>query len=256
MLFPQSVVDVGCGIGTWLSVFYEQGISDILGIDGAYVNRDQLLFPEEYFVACDLTKPLILPSDHRSSFDLAVSLEVAEHLPEESAAQFVASLVLLAPVVLFSAAIPHQGGTDHVNEQWPNYWAALFHDRGYVTIDWLRPQIWDNANVAYYYAQNSLLFVGEEHLAKYPELQGYIVAPEDAMLSRVHPFKGLEANNPHSQPLKKVLAALPYSAVNAVSRRLRRFVGKEGCCIALRSRGPIAGQRFRLWHRQWLAMGR
>lgn len=226
-LSPKSVVDVGCGIGTWLSVFHELGVNDILGIDGEYVNRDKLFFPPENFFAHDLKKPLVLPSALRSSFDLAVSLEVAEHLPESSAAQIVSTLVSLAPVVLFSAAIPLQGGTNHVNEQWQNYWAMLFRDKEYVTIDWLRPQIWDNPNVAYYYAQNILLFVSEGHLDQYPEFQDYIVAPEDTVLSKVHPIKWFEANNPRCQPLRKVLAALPFSAVNAVSRRLKRLVGKE-----------------------------
>ena len=95
-------------------------------------------------------------------FDLAISLEVAEHIPESSAEQFVTTLVSLAPVVLFSAAIPGQGGASHVNEQWQNYWALLFRDKGYFTVDWLRPLIWNNPKVAYYYSQNSLLFLTKE----------------------------------------------------------------------------------------------
>lgn len=113
MLAPASVVDVGCGLGTWLAVFAENGISDFLGIDGSYVDPLRLEIPRGRFLPHDLSTPLRL--DRR--FDLAVSLEVAEHLPGSAAETCVGSLAELAPLVLFSAAIPFQGGTNHVNEQ-------------------------------------------------------------------------------------------------------------------------------------------
>ena len=118
----RSVVDVGCGDGTWLSVFREHGVEDVRGIDGDYVDRAELQIPRERFHPHDLTRPLELGH----TFDLAVSLEVAEHLPPESADDFVTSLTRHAPIVLFSAAAPYQGGQNHVNEQWPAYWAARF----------------------------------------------------------------------------------------------------------------------------------
>ena len=65
---PQSVVDVGCGTGAWLSVFREQGIKDILGIDGDYVDLNSLLVPEESFQAHDLVCPLKIGR----KFDLVV----------------------------------------------------------------------------------------------------------------------------------------------------------------------------------------
>jgi hypothetical protein len=60
------------------------------------------------------------------TFDLAICLEVAEHLPPEAAEGFIDSLTRLAPVVLFSAAITFQVGNQHLNGQWPDYWATLF----------------------------------------------------------------------------------------------------------------------------------
>jgi hypothetical protein len=86
-----------------------------------------------------------------------VSLEVAEHLPESRAASFVADLCRLAPVVLFSAAIPGQGGTGHVNEQWPGYWADLFGARGYSVSGALRWRIWNDCRVCNWYSQNMLV---------------------------------------------------------------------------------------------------
>lgn len=108
VLDPKSVVDLGCGTGTWLSVFFESGISDILGIDGPWARNVQKLIPETKFVYSDLSEPIQI----EKKFDLAISLEVAEHLPEEKADQFIKSLTGLSPVVLFAAAIPGQGGTN------------------------------------------------------------------------------------------------------------------------------------------------
>jgi 2-polyprenyl-3-methyl-5-hydroxy-6-metoxy-1,4-benzoquinol methylase len=122
----RSVIDVGCGRGTWLAVFRAHGVEEVRGVDGDYVDRGRLEIPADRFEAHDLTRPL-RPAGR---FDLAVSLEVAEHLPAEAADAFVGSLTLLAPVVLFSAAAPYQGGEGHVNERWPAYWAGRFAARG------------------------------------------------------------------------------------------------------------------------------
>ena len=130
----RSVVDVGCGLGSWLRVFQEHGASSVLGVDGDYVDRNALEIPQSCFRSHDLTTPLQIGR----RFDLAVSLEVAEHLPPETADSFVDMLTGLAPVVLFSAAIPGQRGENHVNEQWPDFWAALFSMRHYAAIDCLR----------------------------------------------------------------------------------------------------------------------
>ena len=149
---PASVIDVGCGTGNWLAVARELGVKKILGVDGPWVTS-QLAIPAADFVACDLTLPLNLGS----RFDLALSLEVAEHLPSTAARVFVKSLCDVADVVVFSAAIPGQGGRRHVNEQWPDYWAELFRQFGYECYDFLRPRIWNNPKVTWHYAQNLLI---------------------------------------------------------------------------------------------------
>jgi SAM-dependent methyltransferase len=112
---PRSVVDLGCGHGIWLETFSRHGVADYIGVDGDWVPLDKLHFPQERFVSARLDKPLHLGR----RFDLAVSLEVAEHLPPRGARRFVQNIVELAPCVLFSAAVPYQRGTDHLNEQWP-----------------------------------------------------------------------------------------------------------------------------------------
>ncbi len=184
-----SLVDVGCGIGTWLTEFNAAGVQDFLGVDGDYVPREQLLVDGERFKPHDLSQPLELGR----RFDLATCLEVAEHLPATSAQTLVDSLVGLAPVVLFSAAIPHQGGNNHINEQWPDYWHALFAQRDYVAVDALRRKLWRNTDVARWYRQNLLFFVERKSLPRYPQLQAVFDADGDVPpLALVHPEHYLE----------------------------------------------------------------
>lgn len=176
---PASVVDIGCGVGTWLAVCRELGINRTLGIDGDYVPRNALKIPTSDFLALDLNYPLNI-SDR---FDLAMSLEVAEHLPPERAEDFVSDLCSLSNVVLFSAAIPFQGGTGHLNENWPEYWAALFRARGFRVIDFIRPLVWTNNNVDVWYRQNLFVFVKEDT----SDASHFIKFPDSGFLSIVHP---------------------------------------------------------------------
>src|SRR5262245_51460086 len=160
LLHSRSIVDVGCGTGIWLSVARKLGIDPILGLDGSYVDPSTLLIPHDCFRIADLTKPFRLSE----RFDLAISLEVAEHLPASSASGFVKSLCQLAPLVLFSAAVPGQMGVHHVNEQWPEYWRELFAKQGFSMFDPFRPILWHDDRVAFWYRQNLFMFIDNELL--------------------------------------------------------------------------------------------
>ncbi len=151
---PASVLDVGCGTGTWLKVFGEHGVRDYRGLDGDFVDRSKLLIDPNRFQACDLSHGFSL---HRL-FDLVLCLEVAEHLPASSAPVLIDSLCLHGEVIVFSAAVPGQGGQNHINEQWPDYWIHLFGERGFYVHDTLRPAIWDNPRISWWYRQNMFLF--------------------------------------------------------------------------------------------------
>jgi hypothetical protein len=178
------VVDVGCGTGAWLSVFREHGITDMLGLDGPYVSPAQLLIPLECFRARDLAKPFNVDG----FFDLAISLEVAEHLPEASASTFVSALCRAAPVVLFSAAVPGQGGVNHLNEQWPEYWRRLFALQGYRMFDPIRSQIWHDERVSLWYRQNMFLFVHADLVEKSPRFEGLPEVKDPYGLMLVAPY--------------------------------------------------------------------
>jgi SAM-dependent methyltransferase len=187
-LRPSAVVDVGCGVGTWLAAFAEHGVADTLGIDGGYVDPALLHIPRERFLAHDLTTPIAL----KRRFDLVLCLEVAEHLPAEHAPTLIDSLVGLGPAVVFSAAIPFQGGTHHVNEQWPDYWAHHFAARGYVPVDYFRRKIWQVPGIEWWYAQNLLLYIERDHLAAHSPLRREAEETPSTPLSLVHPDKYLE----------------------------------------------------------------
>ena len=142
---PKSVVDVGCGIGTFLHCFKEKGINEVLGIDGDWVDPNLIskYLKESEFLVKDLEKPFML----NKKFDLVISLEVAEHLRPEYADQFIETLINLGDIILFSAAIPGQGGTNHLNEQWPSYWQKKFNKHGFIFHDIFRPLIWENEDI-------------------------------------------------------------------------------------------------------------
>jgi len=150
-----SCVDVGCGTAGWLRVALDCGATRVTGIDGDHVDRSALQIDAREFVAHELEAPL--PPLGR--FDLVICLEVAEHLSIERAESFVADLCGLGDVVLFSAAVPGQGGSQHVNERWQSYWVSQFEANGYRVFDSIRPWIWNDERVEFWYRQNVFVAV-------------------------------------------------------------------------------------------------
>lgn len=176
MFSPKSVIDVGCGLGSFLKIFIDNNIVDVRGVEGKWLDKSKLLIDENYILTADIEKGFDL---HRR-FDLAICLEVAEHLHESNADNLIQNLTRLSDVVVFSAAIPYQGGQNHINEQWIDYWQELFGKYGFKMYDILRPLIWNHADVYWWYRQNIFVCIREsvkheytnEHINNYihPEL--------------------------------------------------------------------------------------
>jgi SAM-dependent methyltransferase len=147
---PTTLLDVGCGTGTWLRAAADMGILDVVGVDGIIVAENELQIPSGNLEQRDLTAPF----DLGRRFDFVLCLEVAEHIPESSAATLVSSIVSHSDNVLFSAACPGQPGQHHINCQWPDYWQRLFNSHGLICDDSIRWQIWEDSRIEPWYRQN------------------------------------------------------------------------------------------------------
>jgi SAM-dependent methyltransferase len=215
---PRSVVDVGCGPGEWLAAFERAGVDQIYGLDGHWVNRDRLAINPQFFEPIDLMGDWSIPGE----FDLVVCLEVAEHIPKSSSARFVKQLVEAAPAILFSAALPGQEGTNHINEQWPEYWEGLFAKHDYVCLDPFRRHIWQDPRVAWYYQQNLLAYVDRTLVDTSPLLYAEFERREGCGLTLIHP-KILRPMK-QARPALKLLPALLSAGLR---RRWDRFRKRE-----------------------------
>lgn len=154
MIRPASVVDFGAGAGTWLAAAKELGVGTVLGIDGPWASTTHRLVEPAEFMTLDMEGDL--PEVGR--FDLAISLEVLEHISDEAGARAVKWLCARSDVILFSAAIPMQGGTHHVNELWQSVWARRFATEGYVACDIIRPLVWHERSIPWWYRQNTVIY--------------------------------------------------------------------------------------------------
>jgi SAM-dependent methyltransferase len=223
LIHPRSVLDVGCGIGTWATVWIASGVSDVIGVDGDYVDKELLQLPRERFIGHNLSDPL----DVGRKFDLVTCLEVAEHLPAASASTLVESLVRHTEVVVFSAAIPGQEGAGHINEQWPSYWVAHFARAGYQPFDLLRGRLWNNGEVEWWYQQNCLLFATNDAAERYK------MTPTTSPLDIVHPVlftrtlaRPIALSTRVSNKARARLGAFGRTRVGRPIRRLKRSVFK------------------------------
>jgi len=165
---PSSVIDIGCGLGTWLKVFIDRGVSDILGIDSFNVDATLLEIPLENFIEHDLREPLFL----EKKYDLSLCLEVGEHLPKEKANNLIDLLTTYSDTILFSAALPFQSGQNHVNEQPFSYWVEKFNNKGFIVDDLFRERIWDDDRIDWWYRQN-LFLISKQKTASQKKINDY-----------------------------------------------------------------------------------
>ncbi len=168
---PTSLLDVGCGLGVWSKAALSFGVKDVLALDGAEVDPENLVLSRKHFRRQMLNEHFSLGR----KFDVAICLEVAEHLAADDAGVLIANLVNHSDVIYFSAACPGQPGDGHVNCQWPSYWQNLFNAQGYICDDAIRWKLWNVAEVGFVYRQN--LFLARKdplHAGREPRIQSVI----------------------------------------------------------------------------------
>jgi SAM-dependent methyltransferase len=200
----NSVLDVGCGIGAWLLVWKEAGLQ-ISGLDGDYVDRQQLLIEPAEFRAVDLSSAF----DLDCRFDLVQSLEVAEHLPPSASDAFVGSLCKHGDMVLFSAAAPGQGGENHINERPFSYWRDRFAAQGFRMYDPLRSRLAAHTQVMPWYRYNSFVYVREDSLPEVHSAWAHCAIAADATPPDISP--------PAYRVRKQLISLLPVRAVTALA---------------------------------------
>lgn len=150
----RSCVDFGCGVGAWLFAVRDHiKAVDVLGLDFGEPAKEQLKINPGEYRKTDLSEPVILDK----KYDLCISLEVAEHIDPAKADVFIDNLTKASDIILFSAALPGQGGTGHVNEQRLSYWVEKFAQRGFELYDIIRPHFWYNEVVKAHYRQNMVM---------------------------------------------------------------------------------------------------
>lgn len=235
MFQPKSVIDVGCGRGTWLKAFKEAGAEKVVGLDGLWNKQENMVEGYITFYPFDLNKPINLPKVEK--FDLAMSLEVAEHLEVSSAETFVSSLTNLADGILFGAAYTKQGGTNHINEQPHSYWANIFSSHFYVPFDIFRPMVWGDNDIEFWYRQNIFLYVRKGSIC-YQDILKKGAAPMKnvAFLDCVHPimYEAAYGNKLNSEVgfktsivLAVANATIAVVSVKAVIRALIRAIKRR-----------------------------
>ena len=213
-LNPDSVIEFGCGVGNWGKVIIEESnVKSYLGVDGEYVLEEYLKIPSNLFKAADLNE-----YNHFGRFDMALCLETAEHIETKNSKNLVKSLTSASDIIVFGAAIPGQGGTNHINEQWLSFWEDLFSEFGYGLRDELRPIFWDDPRIAYWYIQNTVIFEKD------------FIRKNDTISDLVHP-RTFEAMRNERDKRNQELVWLKQEAKRLVSEirisKVMKFKGKR-----------------------------
>ena len=197
---PNSVVDFGCGLGDWLSEFSDLGVGNILGLDGEWVPLSSIRIPKACFNVISFT------SDYEveGRFDMATCFEVAEHFTDDYSKHLLDALTKASDIVVFSAAVPGQGGYKHVNEHFQQEWIDRFSTRGYTALDLIRPRVWMHPDVSFWYQQNILVFctdsiIRQHNLQRFPFLS-----------SVIHPELYHRRCDPRNWSVREIIKHIPY----------------------------------------------
>lgn len=217
----SSTLEVGCGNAHWTKVIADSGVPDYLALDGPWNKVDELLIERGRYRAVDLSEPM----SFERKFSLSICLEVAEHLPPESADTIVKTLTNAADVVLFGAATPYQGGYGHINEQWPSYWREKFAANGYQPYDLVRPKYWNDNSLHYWYRQNIFCYVRRDNLEASARAQNAqrVLYENIVLFDAIHPEKFEETASYRAISLKRLAKQFPIWFFKRITSRLRGY---------------------------------
>lgn len=149
---PMQMIDVGCGDGSWIDAFRKEGLT-CWGLDGPWS-------PCADAIKLDMANARLAELEGMvpDAVDFILCLEFLEHLPADAAEGWLEWMAGRSRALVLSAAVPWQGGTGHINEQWPDYWQRKLSRLGYTACDGIRPLIWNDRRVAPWYRQNVVLY--------------------------------------------------------------------------------------------------
>jgi hypothetical protein len=171
---PDSLVDFGAGTGAWIKAARDLGVKTILGIEGEWVkNSASHIVPGLPYHYQNMEDPVCL----ERHFDMAMSLDVAEHLTQSRADTFLDDMCTAADFIMFGAAMSLQLGANHINEQNQTYWIEKFRARGYICRDFFRAPLWFHNDIQANYLQNTFVFVrqGDSRAELIPDFPLYNV---------------------------------------------------------------------------------
>ena len=185
-----SVVDVGCGRGAWLHACSEIGADKLYGVDGPWIQQSKLIRNDINFHPYDFNS-LVNPKNapfYGQPFDLAISVEFAEHVSPNNANNLIDYITSLSDCIIFGAATVSQDGYKHVNEQPQSYWAEKLVRHNYAVFDLFRPAVWGAKDVEWWYQQNTFLYA-KKNSHSYQKLKEYgaVMVKNLDFLNCIHP---------------------------------------------------------------------
>lgn len=151
---PKSVIDFGCGIGSYLQSAYNKGIK-VKGFEiseSAEKYTHGSIQPFIYYMDC--TKPI-----YTGTYDCALSFETAEHIDPAGTDQFIDNIKRAAgKYILFTAAPPGQEGCGHINMHPREWWVEKFNLPVNETMTKEISEAWAEIGCPAYISSNLIVF--------------------------------------------------------------------------------------------------
>lgn len=209
---PNSFLDIGGGAGSWCAAAKNLGVQRVRLVDACPPNQVIPELSQEEQVQANLEEGI----PNQGQFDLVICIEVIEHLTDHAASRLIKQMTSFSNFILFSAAIPGQGGIGHISERLHEYWHNKFSQFKFDKYDVIRPMLISRSDISSIHRQNLFIYAKKEcshSLADLPQIC------DDMELIRAEHLKSLY----HKEPidLRTALGSIP----NALKRSIGRRVG-------------------------------